>query len=88
MSLQRLDDSFVGYLTAIKAGDKTLALTKSSDKNWKASLAFERGGPDRLTLDGDMDGHKTRMELKLVDRNKFLLVSRGFHWIQEYPFNR
>jgi hypothetical protein len=19
---------------------------------------------------------------------KFLLVSRGFHWIQEYPFNR
>jgi hypothetical protein len=86
MSFQRLDDSFVGYATAIK--DRALTLTKASDKNWKASFAFERGGPDRLTLDGDMDGHKTRMELKLEDRNKFLLVSRGFHWIQEYPFNR
>jgi len=23
------------------------------------------------------------MELQLTDRNKFLLVSRGFHWVQE-----
>jgi hypothetical protein len=39
-------------------------------------------------LDGTMEGHKMRMLLQLVDREKFLLVSRGFHWIQEYPFNR
>jgi len=28
------------------------------------------------------------MQLRLVDRSKFLLVNRGFHWIAEYPFNR
>jgi len=28
------------------------------------------------------------MHLRLVDHKKFLLVSRGFHWIQEHPFNR
>jgi hypothetical protein len=27
-------------------------------------------------------------ELTLVDPNSFLLVTRGFHWIQEFPFNR
>jgi hypothetical protein len=32
--------------------------------------------------------HKVHMQLKLLDRNKFLLISRGFHWIQETPFNR
>ena len=85
---QRMDDSFIGYFTSIKANGKTLTLTKRGDKKWKANFAFQRGGPDRLTIDGDMDGHKTHMELKLVDRNKFLLVGRGFHWIQEYPFNR
>ena len=37
---------------------------------------------------GDMDSHKVKVELQLVDRKKFLLVSRGFHWVQEYPFNR
>jgi hypothetical protein len=63
-------------------------LTRNADRSLKANLAFERGAPDRLTLDGVMDGHKTHMGLKLVDRNKFQLVGRGFHWIQEYPFNR
>jgi hypothetical protein len=24
----------------------------------------------------------------MMDRGKMMLVSRGFHWIQEYPFNR
>jgi hypothetical protein len=28
------------------------------------------------------------MELQLIDRNKFLLVSRGFHWVQEFPLGR
>jgi len=35
-----------------------------------------------------MDGHKVHMQLELFDRKKFLLVSRGFHWVQENPFNR
>jgi hypothetical protein len=29
-----------------------------------------------------------RMELRRLDETKFLFASRGFHWIQEYPFNR
>jgi len=41
-----------------------------------------------MILDGTMDGHAVHMQLQLVDRNKFVLVSRGFHWIQEYPYNR
>jgi hypothetical protein len=35
-----------------------------------------------------MEGHQVHMRLQLFDRQKFELVSRGFHWIQEYPFNR
>jgi hypothetical protein len=35
-----------------------------------------------------MDRHKVHMQLKLLDRKTFLLVSRGFHWVQEFPFNR
>jgi len=44
--------------------------------------------PDQLTLDGEMDSHKIHMQLQLVDLSTFLLINRGFHWIQEYPFNR
>jgi hypothetical protein len=63
-------------------------LKKSSDKNFKSNFTFQRPAPDQLILDGEMGDHKMRMQLHLVDRSKFLLVNRGFHWIQEYPFNR
>jgi uncharacterized membrane protein YphA (DoxX/SURF4 family) len=88
MSFQRMDDSYVGFGAAIDTNKKTLALTKNDDKNWKANFIFERPVQDRLTLDGEMDGHKTHFDLHLMDRSKFLLVSRGFHWVQETPFNR
>jgi hypothetical protein len=88
MAFQRMDDSFAHYGAAINPNNKTLSLTKSSDKNWKGNFIFERVAPDRLLLDGDMDSHKIHMQLQLVDQSKFMLVSRGFHWIQERPFNR
>jgi hypothetical protein len=88
MTFQRMDDSYAGYGVSINTNDKTLALTKNDDKNWKADFHFLRAAPDQLVLDGNMDGHTIHMQLQLVDRSKFLLVSRGFHWIQEYPYNR
>jgi len=87
-SFQRMDDSFAGYRAKIDVNSNALVLSKSDDKNWKASFAFQRQTPDQLTLDGQMDGHKVRMQLRLFGREKFLLISRGFHWVQEVPFNR
>jgi len=39
-------------------------------------------------LNGEIDGRTLEMRLELFPREKFLLVSRGFNWVQEYPFNR
>lgn len=80
---QRMDDSFAAYDSSINMNDKTLALTKGEDKNWRASFTFQRPAQDELILDGEMDNRRIHMLLQLVDRDKFLLVSRGFHWIQE-----
>ncbi|MBZ5507428.1 MAG: DoxX family protein [Acidobacteriia bacterium] len=87
-SFQRPDDSFQTYSASISDPDKTLTLTKATDKNWKAGFTFTRPAPDQLTLDGSMDGHKIQMQMKLIERDKFTLVNRGFHWINEYPFQR
>jgi hypothetical protein len=84
MAFQRIDDSFASYGASVNLPEKTLALTKSDDKNWTASFAFQRPAEDQLILDGRMDNHQVHMELQLTDRNSFLLVSRGFHWVQEF----
>lgn len=88
VAFQRMDETYTRYGVAINDKDKTIALTKDSDKNWKANFTFQRVGENGLILDGDMDSHKMHVQLQLVDMKKFVLVSRGFHWIQEYPFNR
>jgi uncharacterized membrane protein YphA (DoxX/SURF4 family) len=88
MAFQRTDDSFAPYGASVNLPERTLALTKKDDKNWRASFTFERPAGDQLILDGRMDNHQVHMELQLTDRNKFLLVSRGFHWTQEFPLGR
>jgi hypothetical protein len=88
VAFQRMDDSLVRYDVALNVKDQTLALTKPDDKNWKANFTYKRGPEDHLQIDGGMDGRQTHMILKLKDPKKFMIVSRGFHWINEVPFNR
>src|SRR5580704_2820870 len=42
MAFQRMDGSFARYGAAISSNDKTIALTKGSDKSWKANFTFQR----------------------------------------------
>jgi hypothetical protein len=88
ITFQRMNDSFAYYSASINLGEKTLVLTKRGDKNWTANFTFQRPARDQLILDGWMDNHQVHMELQLTDRTRFLLVRRGFHWIQESAFNR
>jgi len=88
MTFQRMDDTLARYSADINSKVHTLALTKSDDKDWKAQFTYKRGPNDHLELDDSMDGHPTHMNLRRKDRNQFLIVSRGFHWVSEVPFNR
>lgn len=86
MTFQRMDDSFAFYGVSIDT--KTATVTLGDEKNRRGTLRYERGGADQLSLSGEVEGQRVAMRLKLLDRNKMMLVSRGFHWVQDYPFNR
>jgi hypothetical protein len=88
LSYQRMDDAFAGYECAIDEKKQVMELTKSDDNKWKGELHYQRPAPDKLLLDGLVGGQQMHFELALMDRAKLPLVSRGFHWVQEYPFNR
>jgi uncharacterized membrane protein YphA (DoxX/SURF4 family) len=88
MAVQQMDDSFTYFGATIHASTNTLELTGNAASKSKGSFTFQRPSGNELTLAGDMDGQRLRIQLKLLDRDKLLLVNRGFHWIQERPFNR
>lgn len=42
----------------------------------------------QIVMAGKLNTDSLQIIYKKVDLNSFLLLSRGFHWINEYPFNR
>jgi hypothetical protein len=63
-------------------------LKKRDDPLWQGSFFSERPNPQTLRIHGFMDGRKIAATLHKVPEPKFLLTTRGFHWINETPFNR
>jgi hypothetical protein len=88
VAVQLMDDSRRAYPVTVKPDQNTLELKRYDDPNWQATLTYREPEPERLTLQGVFDGRAIRVKLRRVDESKFQLVSRGFHWISEYPFNR
>jgi len=77
------------YVAAIDDAAHTMTLTdKSDDKQPPVVLHFQHDGDDVMTFEGTFDGVATRVKTRRFDRSKSLLMSRGFHWINETPFNR
>jgi hypothetical protein len=87
MVFLHMNDERVYYSATIDPKTSTLQVGQRG-KDAKTTLTYTRPAPDQLIIDGPMDGHKLHMELRLCDRNKFLLVTRGFHWVQESSFNK
>jgi hypothetical protein len=85
---QRMDSTFVFYPAKTDDGANVITLTRPANQTWHSRLLFDRRDAQTLSLDGEMDGHKIRMSLQLLDHTKLPIVGRRFKWIQEYPFNR
>jgi hypothetical protein len=88
ISFWRMDDTSFSYPAKTDMDKTTITMSKPNDKAWTAQLTFDRTAPDHMIFDGAIDGHALHMDTHLVRREDFLLVNRGFHWIQEFPFNR
>lgn len=63
------------------------AFTLCCEPEWKTPVAvsFKKIGPDALALDGTVNGKPIRGRFRRMDR--FQLLTRGFHWVSEEPFN-
>ena len=86
MVLQGMDERPTPYTAAVDPSTRRITLGRRTDKAWKAQLTFGNPAPGELRVEGDLDGHHVQAELARV--SGFLLVDRGFHWVQERPLHR
>lgn len=76
------------YNLDIDIQKKKMALTNPGDPKWRAEFSFEEPEPGLITLDGQLEGKPAHAKLLRIDESQFLLKSRRFHWIAEFPFNQ
>lgn len=87
MAIQAMSDSRRRFLFKHAPKSNVLILTKVEDSKWKSTLTYTQTAPGLVAMEGTFDGRKIRATLRRADTSDFLLVSRGFHWINEYPLN-
>jgi hypothetical protein len=85
IGVQLMDSTSAYY--KLYLGKRRLALAKFDDEQWKSSFNYRELAPGLLALEGVLDGKRTRMRMRRMPETAFTLTSRGFHWINESPFN-
>ena len=69
----------------LEPGAHRLTLARQNDPAPSATLSYQRPDPNLLTMEGTFDGHRIQARLRRIETPRFRLVSRGSHWINEYP---
>ena len=64
-----------------------LIVMRRTGPPWSARLDYDLPQPDTLVLSGKVEGQQIVGKFKKLPEKKYELTTRGFHWIQERPYN-
>ncbi len=87
VSVQLMNDSFSRFTAKVDTIHQTVALKSRFDSTRSMMFAYARPSLGQLVLSGRVGSDSVVATLKLSEK-KYLLLSRGFNWVQEQPFNR
>lgn len=85
-SVQLANDSRTRFMVE-KFDEATGSFQLKSAPDQSSEWKYRRPEPNQLLIDGALGDQTIHLKLHKSNR-EFLLRTRGFHWINEYPFNR
>ncbi|MGA3200878.1 MAG: hypothetical protein ABSF12_00120 [Bryobacteraceae bacterium] len=77
----------VNFSSTYDESKHTLKLSSPQSKQ-EGEFTYSQPDPQHLTLRGNLNGNPVVADFHRFDDSRLLLTSRGFHWINEDPFNR
>jgi hypothetical protein len=83
-----INDSAKGYSFVPDLNKHIIVMYTQADTLNKHHFNYTEAKNGDLLLSGKWNKDSLRIMLKKFDMNKFLLLNRGFHWVNEYPLNR
>lgn len=86
--LKGMNDSLRSYVMRTDTVKKEIVLFTRTDTTTKHQFSYYYPDKEHMVMQGTWKGDSVIVRMKIYDLDKFLLVNRGFRWINEYPFNR
>jgi hypothetical protein len=87
-SIQLMNNARLRYNLTLDKAKGTLEFAKRQDPRQTFTLTYKQPGPGLLTLEGmTLEHEPVKARLHWTKTPSFPLLSRGFHWINEYPYN-
>jgi uncharacterized membrane protein YphA (DoxX/SURF4 family) len=87
MAVRTMDDAVRRYRLEFAPG-RRVAFFGGEPEAKQGAFAWSAPDKDHVVLEGLMLKDALTVKLRRVDETKLLLLSRGFHWISEFPLNR
>jgi hypothetical protein len=82
------DGSVRYYDWSVDTAKRTLRLKSRGRAPRESELSYLETAAGGLALEGRLEGAPFAVVLRRRDPSQLPLLSRGFHWINEYPYNR
>jgi len=86
VTIQFMDDTMLKSPTQLDGSEKILNLMRELDPDAELSIISE--SPGQLSIDGESTSGTLSIRAKRLDDLQFPLLTRGFRWINEVPYNR
>jgi uncharacterized membrane protein YphA (DoxX/SURF4 family) len=87
MGLVNGSENLTYYKSSFDTVAKVIHLTSSKDSTKRYNFAY-REEKGNLDLNGMWNGKMLQAVFRKKDPKNYLLLNRGFHWINEYAYNR
>jgi len=86
--VQFMNDSTKGFAFKLDTIKKRIEIFSYNDTTKKSNLVYSFPQKDILLLTGKLDSNSVVIKMRKYDFKNFRLINRGFHWVNEYPYNR
>ncbi len=86
--VQFMNDSTKGFAFKPDIIKKRIEMFSYNDTTKKSNLVYSFPQKNILLLTGKLDSNSVVIKMKKYDLKNFRLINRGFHWVNEYPYNR
>jgi hypothetical protein len=88
ITVQTMDDAMTRFRARDDKEKHTYSLTTIFNPYDTITLTYSEPGPEQFILTGKYQGEEVSVKMRKTSVPSFLLATRGFHWVSEYPYNR